>query len=278
MISFPNAKINLGLNIISKREDGYHNLETVFYPIGLKDALEIVPSAGDIGESGYRFFTSGDLIEGDPDSNLVVKALKLIFMHSGKELPPVDIHLLKKIPSGAGLGGGSSDAAFMLKMANDFFEFNYTIEELMQIAAKIGADCPFFLINKPVFASGIGDIMVPVGLDLSRYYFVLVKPDIEISTKEAYAMVKPATPEISIKEIVKKPITEWKGLMKNDFEESIFKKYPQICSIKNQLYEAGAVYASMSGSGSSVYGIFESEPDLQNSFNKHYVWFSGPES
>lgn len=275
MICFPNAKINLGLNIISKRPDGYHNLETVFYPIGLKDALEIVPSdthAGadlqSVSTGGYRFFQTGIKIQGNADDNLVVKALKLI--SEEKEIPPIDIHLLKKIPFGAGLGGGSSDAAFMLKLLNDTFHLGYTVSELEQKAARIGADCAFFIKKKPAFATGIGNELEEIELDLSNYFFVLVKPDIFVPTKDAYTMISPKQPEISLNEIAKKPISEWKELMKNDFEPSVFKKYPEICKIKEQLYDFGAIYASMSGSGSSVYAFFEKETDVK--FDNCFVW------
>ncbi len=267
MICFPNAKINLGLNIISKRPDGYHNLETIFYPIGLKDALEIIPS--DCKES-YRFFQTGIEIQGNADDNLVIKALKLI--SEEKEIPPIDVHLLKKIPFGAGLGGGSSDAAFMLKLLNDTFSLGYTVSQLENKAAKIGADCTFFIKNRPAFATGIGNMLEEIELDLSNYFFVLVKPDISVPTKDAYAMVSPKQSEISLKEIVKKPVSKWKELMKNDFEPSVFKKYPEICRIKEQLYELGAIYASMSGSGSSVYGFFESKQELKESFPNCFVW------
>ncbi|MEA5043422.1 MAG: 4-(cytidine 5'-diphospho)-2-C-methyl-D-erythritol kinase, partial [Petrimonas sp.] len=182
MICFPNAKINLGLNIISKRPDGYHNLETVFYPIGLKDALEIVPSDG---EENYRFFQTGIEIRENTDDNLVIKALKLI--SEEREIPNIDIHLLKKIPFGAGLGGGSSDAAFMLKLLDYTFSLNYTTTQLEQKAAKIGADCAFFVRNKPAIATGVGNILEEIELDLDNYFFVLVKPDVTVSTKDAYA-------------------------------------------------------------------------------------------
>ena len=269
MICFPNAKINLGLNIVAKRADGYHDLETVFYPIGLKDALEIILS--DSGDA-YRFFPSGIHIEGRQEQNLVIKALKLIAQE--KEIPSIDIHLLKKIPFGAGLGGGSSDAAFMLKLLNETFSLNYSEKALEEKAAQIGADCAFFVRNKPAFAAGIGDILEPVELDLSAYRLVLVKPDCPISTQAAYAGVKPRRAEIPLKEVIRKPISEWKQLMKNDFEEAIFPKFPEIAAIKQQLYEHGALYASMSGSGSSVYGLFANIPALDDTFKKYFLWTS----
>ena len=267
MISFPNAKINLGLDIVSKRPDGYHNLETVFYPIGLKDALEIVPSGS---EEKYRFFQSGIEIRGNAEENLVIKALKLI--SAKKEIPNIDIHLLKKIPFGAGLGGGSSDAAFMLKLLNETFSLHYSDAELQQHAATLGADCAFFIRNKPAFAKGIGNELQEIDLNLTNSFFVLVKPPISVPTKDAYAMVSPRQPETPLKEIIKQPVSKWKELMKNDFEPSVFKKYPEICNIKEKLYEKGAVYASMSGSGSSVYALFEKETDVR--VNNCFVWTS----
>ncbi len=278
MICFPNAKINLGLDIVSKRADGYHNLETVFYPIGLKDALEIVPSnnsaAGAESQSepteGYRFFQTGIEIQGNADDNLVVKALKLL--SAEKEIPDIDIHLLKKIPFGAGLGGGSADAAFMLRLLNETFSLGYSDAQLENRAAKLGADCAFFIKNKPAFATGIGNELETIELDLSRYFFVLVKPDIFVPTKDAYAMVSPQTPQTSLKEIIRLPVSEWKGRMKNDFEPSVFKKFPEICDIKQKLYDSGAVYASMSGSGSSVYAFFEEKTDVNKQFANCFVW------
>src|SRR5690554_173307 len=274
MICFPNAKINLGLNIVSRRNDGYHNLETIFYPINLKDGLEIVYSNS---QEQYQFFQTGDIIEGNPSNNLVIKAFELIKNHSKSEIPNIDIHLLKKIPTGAGLGGGSSDAAFMLNLLNETFNLNISDKELTELALKIGADCPFFIKNKPSFATGIGDELTPIDLDLSDMYILIVKPDVFISTKEAYSMISEKKPSLSLKDIVKRPLNEWKELMKNDFEPPIFKKYPQICKIKKQLYDLGATYASMSGSGSSLYGIYREKPDFNDLFNKHFTWLSSPD-
>ena len=274
MICFPNAKINLGLNIVSRRSDGYHNLETIFYPINLKDGLEIIESKS---EEQYRFFQTGVKLDGDPSDNLVIKAFELIKKHYGKNIPNIDIHLLKKIPTGAGLGGGSSNAAFMLKLVNDTYNLRISDKELNMLALQIGADCPFFLYNKPTFASGIGNELKSINLDLSGMYILIVKPDVFISTKEAYSMVRATKPALSLKDIVKRPLYEWKVLMKNDFESPIFKKYPQICKIKQQLYDLGATYASMSGSGSSLYGIFEEMPNFHNLFKNHFVWLSSPD-
>lgn len=266
MICFPNAKINLGLNITGKRQDGYHNIETVFYPIPVEDALEIVPAKGNRG----IFKQSGLAIDGNPENNLVIKAYQTLSRkHS---LPEIDIYLLKKIPFGAGLGGGSSDAAFMLKLINEYANLSISEDELEKLSVAIGADCAFFIRNKPVFASGIGNIFEPITLSLEKYFLVLVKPDVHISTKEAYEGIKPGKPEISLKEIIQQPIETWKNRMINDFENIVFSKFPIIKNIKETLYESGAVYASMSGSGSSVFGIFKEEPDLIDTFNQHYIW------
>jgi 4-diphosphocytidyl-2-C-methyl-D-erythritol kinase len=273
MICFPNAKINLGLQIVSRRQDGYHNLETIFYPIELKEGLEIT-SASKSDElntqNKFRLFTYGDKITGLAENNLVVKALNLVTQE--KEMPAIDIHLLKRIPSGAGLGGGSSDAAFMLKLLNESFELGYSIDDLMIKASKIGADCPFFLHNKPLLATGVGDQFEAVDVNLKGYYLMLIKPDLSVNTKEAYSMIVPKQPEHSLKDIIQRPFAEWNELMINDFETPIFKKYPEICNIKNQLLEMGALYASMSGSGSSLYGIFKNKPDSKGMFKNYFVW------
>ncbi|MCE5204571.1 MAG: 4-(cytidine 5'-diphospho)-2-C-methyl-D-erythritol kinase [Porphyromonadaceae bacterium] len=272
MICFPNAKINLGLHVVSRRPDGYHNLETIFYPVGLKDALEIVPGAS---SNEYRLFQTGIPVEGTAEENLVIRALRLI--SAAKQIPPVDIHLLKKIPTGAGLGGGSSDAAFMLRLLNDTFALGYTHNDLLRLATQLGADCSFFIKNRSSFATGTGDVLEPVTVDLSGYFILLVKPDIAVSTKEAYAMITPRQPEVSLKEIVQKPVSEWKEWMKNDFEVPVFKKYPEICVIKQQMYDLGAVYAAMSGSGSAVFGVFDQEPEWQPLFSRYFVWAGSAE-
>ena len=254
MITFPNAKINLGLNIIEKRPDGYHNLETIFYPINLQDALEVTRRENNDKE--YTLHISGSPLEGEPEDNLVVKAYKLL----KKDYPgllPVDIHMYKHIPAGAGLGGGSSDAACMIKLLNDKFSLGLSTERMEEYAVKLGADCSFFIRNKPVFATGIGNLFEPVELSLKGYHIILIKPDIFVSTRDAFAEIKPVRPAVSLKEIVKQPMETWKNSMKNDFEDSVFKKFPEIVAIKDELYDLGAVYAAMSGSGSSVYGIFK---------------------
>ena len=258
MITYPNAKINLGLNIVEKRPDGYHNLETIFYPINLQDALEVTQLDG---EGEYALTLSGTPIEGDPDQNLVVKTYRLL-KKDFPDMPAIDIHMYKHIPTGAGLGGGSADAAFMIKLLNEKFKLGLSIEKMEEYAATLGADCAFFIQNKPVFASGIGNIFEPIQLSLKGYYLVLVKPDISVSTKDAFSLIQPMKPSQSLREIVRMPVETWRATMKNDFENSVFQKYPEIAAIKDKLYDMGAIYASMSGSGSSVYGIFREQVEF----------------
>ena len=260
MITFPNAKINLGLDIVEKRPDGYHNLETVFYPIPLCDILEITPATGPDAPD-YTFTMYNAVFDGDDADNLVIKAYKALA--ADHKLPKVDISLYKHIPTGAGLGGGSADAAFALKMLNDIAGLGLTPEELRGYASRIGADCAFFIDNTPAYATGIGDILTPTQCSISGYHLVLVKPDIHVSTKDAYALVTPQKPQEPLTGIAARPINEWKGAMKNDFEKSIFAKHPAMAQVKEHLYSMGAVYASMSGSGSSFFGIFKEEQDIE---------------
>ena len=250
MILFPNAKINLGLNIKSKRADGYHELETIFYSINFCDILEILPS------DQLTFTSSGVDIPGK--GNLCIDAYQLL--RDDFNIPPVHIHLHKIIPIGAGLGGGSSDAAFTLKGLNELFDLKLSSEQLRTYAVQIGADCPFFIENKPMLATGIGEILESIELDLSAYHIAIVKPNIHVSTEKAYSLVTPNEPLCSLRDLIKKPVKEWQ--LQNDFEQSVFAKYPAIEDLKNSLYEQGAVYAAMSGSGSSVFGLFESRPKL----------------
>lgn len=266
MITYPNAKINIGLNIVSKREDGYHNIETVFYPIPIRDALEFVPSAGDAD----ALVQTGIKVDGNAEQNLVMKALR-IFKEDFR-IPNLDIFLHKNIPFGAGLGGGSSDAAFMLKMLNEEFKIGLPERILIDISSRIGADCAFFVSNKPVFATGIGNIFQHFNFSLKGLHIVVVKPDIHVSTPLAYSMVKPQKPEKNLMELLSSPISQWRDTVKNDFEESVFSKFPEIARIKERLYELGATYASMSGSGSSVFGIFDREVELPTDLTKHYTF------
>ena len=260
MIIYPNAKINLGLNVVEKRKDGYHNLETVFYPIPLQDALEIKTlETGRVPEYGYELKVTGTILDGTPDDNLIVKAYKLL--KADFDLPPVSLYLYKHIPTGAGLGGGSSDAAFVIKCLNEKFSLGLTDEAMESYAVRLGADCAFFIKDKPVFATGIGNEFHAIDLSLAGKTMVLVKPDVFVSTRDAYSNVVPQHPKASLPELLKRPIEEWKDTVVNDFEQSVFPKYPEIAAIKDKLYDLGAVYASMSGSGSSVYGIFNSAVD-----------------
>lgn len=256
MITYPNAKINIGLNITERRPDGYHNIESVFYPINLQDAVEIKTIEGEEPQGGYKLKVSGTILDGTPDDNLVVKAYQLL--RKDFNFPAQKIHLYKHIPVGAGLGGGSSDAAAIIKMLNEKFALGLTSEQMQNYAVQIGADCPFFINNTPVFATGIGNIFTPIEFSLHGKTIILVKPDIFVSTRDAYALVKPSPAAISLTEAIKQPISEWKQIITNDFEKSVFAKYPEIAAIKDKLYDMGALYASMSGSGSAVYGIFDS--------------------
>ncbi|MEG1543900.1 MAG: 4-(cytidine 5'-diphospho)-2-C-methyl-D-erythritol kinase, partial [Tannerellaceae bacterium] len=259
-----NAKINLGLNIVSKRPDGYHDIETIFYPIPIKDALEVVPS------DTFSFAQTGIPVDAPEEKNLVIRALRL--MQAQYAIPPLMVHLMKTIPFGAGLGGGSADAAWMLRLLNDVCRLNLPPEKLEWLASSLGADCPFFIRNRPVFAEGTGNQFTPIDLSLKDYYLCLVKPEIAVSTAEAYAGVRPARPEVSLRQICRLPVADWREAMKNDFERTVFARHPMIKAMKELLYEAGAEYASMSGSGSSVFGLFRNPSDLKAEFNNCFVW------
>jgi 4-diphosphocytidyl-2-C-methyl-D-erythritol kinase len=249
MIQFPNCKINLGLSILAKRADGYHELETVFYPIALNDAIEIVAS------DRLELTTSGILVPGDTTQNLCLKAYDLLKKDFPK-LPPVQMHLHKHIPMGAGLGGGSSDGSTTLLLLNHLFSLGLHEQQLMDYACQLGSDCPFFILNKACHASGRGEILSPIQLNLSNYQFVLVHPGKHISTAWAFQQLTPHIKPASIQSIISKPIGEWKNQLFNDFEIPVFKAEPTLGHIKNELYHLGAIYASMSGSGSSLFGIF----------------------
>lgn len=269
MIVFPNCKINLGLNILNKRSDGYHNLETIFYPIPLTDSLEIIENRQTVKSPTFPFTTSGIPISGKPSSNLCVKAYRLL-KQDFPDMPGVKIHLHKIIPSGAGLGGGSADAAFSLKVMNELFKLQLTNEQLIHYAAKLGSDCPFFIINKPCFASGRGEILEEIQLDLSLFKFIIVNPRIHIDTGRAFLNMTPSKPEKTVKEIIAGPLKSWKDELINDFEKIIFQQHHEIMEIKDSLYRNGAIYASMSGSGSTVVGIFPKDQPLQLSFSVNY--------
>lgn len=253
MITFPNAKINLGLDIIEKRKDGYHNLNSCFYPVGLADVLEILEN------SKFRFEQTGIPVEGKPEENLVVRAYRLL--SKDFDIPPVSIHLHKLIPTGAGLGGGSSDAAHALRLMNTLFELFLDESILADYALQLGSDCPFFIYNRPMFASGRGEILDDASPVLKGRYLYLVKPREAVSTREAYQGIIPFFPEIPIQEILQEPLTKWKTSLKNDFEAAVFRKLPVLEKIRDALYESGAVYAAMTGSGSALYGVFEEQPE-----------------
>lgn len=265
MILFPNAKINIGLNITERRPDGYHNLETIFYPINLKDALEVVKS------DKLSFTSSGIDIPGRVEDNLCVMGYHML--KKDFDLPPVKIHLHKNIPIGAGLGGGSADAAFFIKLMNEEFKLGLSVQQMTAYARRLGADCAFFIENKPVYAFEKGDEFENIRLDLSAYKIVLVMPPVHVSTGEAYGGVKPTPVKDSLFDLINEPITEWRKKIKNDFETSIFKNHVEIRGVKAALYQAGAIYASMSGSGASVFGIFDHEPDVEFLKQENEVYF-----
>jgi 4-diphosphocytidyl-2-C-methyl-D-erythritol kinase len=268
MIVKPNCKINLGLNIVGNRRDGFHDIETVYYPVGLCDTIEINPSA----DGRFRFSSSGLNIPGDSASNLCIQAYELIKTHF--EIPVVGIHLQKIIPMGSGLGGGSSDGAYTLKALNEMFRLGLDNEHLKDFASRLGSDCTFFIENSPVFAKGKGDILEKAAINLTGFFLLIVIPQVQMSTAEAYSMIQPAEPATSLKEIIRLPVSQWRGKMINGFEEYVCQKFPLIGRIKELLYKKGAVYSSMSGSGSAVYGLFTKIPRLEGLFPGCFVWVS----
>ncbi len=267
MLTYSNAKINIGLNIVEKRNDGFHNIETVFFPIGMRDAIEIADSKS---EAPYTFSASGIPINIDAKDNIVVKAYELI--RAKYNFPAQDIHLHKNIPFGAGLGGGSANAAYMIKLLNNKFNLGMSNEEMETEVKKLGSDCAFFIKNEAAFADEKGDRLQAIDVDLSAYHILLIKPDVHISTPEAYANIKAQQPDVSLRELIKQPIETWKATIKNDFEGSIFPKHPLLAEIKKEFYEQGAIYAAMSGSGSSMFGLFKEEPKILPQWEKHFCW------
>lgn len=253
MIVFPNAKINIGLNIVNKRTDGYHDLETIFYSVDLCDCLEFVESDNGVD----KLEISGMEILGSMDNNLVIKALKLL--RKDYQIPPLNIYLEKKIPTGAGLGGGSSDAAFMLKALNQHFKLGLSDVDLEKKASLLGSDCAFFITGNPVFASGRGEILKPVKKIDKNFKITLFKPEFSISTPQAYKKVKPQKPNASLENSFNLSPEKWKGLIKNDFEQFLFPDFPVLSDLKIRIYNCGAVYASMTGSGSALFGIFKDD-------------------
>ena len=270
MISFPNAKINIGLNIVEKRSDGFHNIESIFFPVGLCDALEVVENTNQ-GAERIVFSSSGIIIPGEESTNLCCRAFHLIA--NDYPLPNVKIHLHKHIPIGAGLGGGSSDAAFFIRLLNEKFELGLSWGEMHHYAKQLGSDCSFFVSNKPAFVEGKGDAFESIKLNLSNYYIALIYPNIHINTAKAYSGVKPKKPTHSLEnDILNLPIYQWKNYIHNDFEDSVFLQFPKLKSIKEELYSQGALYASMSGSGSTVYGVFKNATNLKAKFSNSFVW------
>lgn len=257
MLAFPKAKINIGLHVVRRRSDGYHDLETVFYAIPLRDILEILPSV-----RGMSFDDNGWDTTLDREDNLVWRAYSLLKSTYFPELPDIEIILRKIIPAGAGLGGGSSDAAMMLVMLRKMFELPMTDDDLRAVAKRLGADCPFFINPTPHYAEGIGDKLTPINIDLSGMHFYLVLPDIHVSTKEAYAGVVPTLSKYDLRVALLRPVSEWRECVVNDFEKSVFARYPQLKNIKDKLYECGAEYASMSGSGAAIYALSPTPLDL----------------
>lgn len=267
MLDFPNAKINLGLYITEKRPDGFHNLQSCFYPVRWCDALEILPAEKE------QFDITGLPVPGKPETNLCLKAYKLL--QQDYHLPPVHLHLHKVIPMGAGLGGGSADAAFTLRILNKLFELNLSDDALENYARQLGSDCAFFVRNQPVIATERGDVFTPVNLNLSGYTCVVVYPGIHITTAEAYGSIKPQMPSCDMHMLLKQEVKVWREVLKNDFEEALFPKYPELPQVKEKLYEAGAAYASMTGSGSAVYGLFAGEAPDNLVFPDHYAIWKG---
>ncbi len=268
MILYPNAKINLGLHVVEKRADGYHNIETVFYPVGWNDILEVLPDESK--NTGVDFSSGGIPIPGAVEENLCVRAYNLI--SKDYPMPAVKIHLHKMIPIGAGLGGGSSDAAFFIRALNELFELNLAWGELHHYAKQLGADCSFFITNKPVFAEGKGDQFESINISLKGYFILIAYPNFHVGTGEAYAGVTPQKRAASLEEIISTPVDQWKDVLKNDFEKSVFIKFPEIAELKKKMYDLGAIYSSMSGSGSAVYGLFSNEIDFSGKFADSKIW------
>ena len=265
MVTFPNCKINLGLNILQKRQDGYHDLETVFFPLVLNDILEIISS-----EEKTQLINTG-ILAGENEDNLCLKAFHLL-KKDFPQLPEIKMHLHKTIPLGAGLGGGSGNAAFTLLLLDKKYNLKISEEQLFVYASLLGSDCPFFLLNKPCFATGRGDELKEINLSLSGYKILLINPGIHVNTKELYQQIKPVVPSKKIREIIQQPIQSWKHELKNDFEKIVFAKYPEIEKLKQNLYNHEAVYASMTGSGSTVFSIFNSKEEVDFAVPKGYFY------
>lgn len=265
------CKINLGLNVVERRPDGYHNLQTIFYPVPLYDELTIREKDSLILYGEDTLTLGGNPLEGEVWDNLVLRAVRLL-RQEGFPIPSLNIDLRKVIPSGAGLGGGSSDAACMVTTLTRLYGLPLSQEQMERLVSKLGADCPFFVNPRPLYAEGIGDVFTPISLDLSGWYLMLVKPEVHVSTREAYAGVHPHQPAYSLLDVVKQPVGAWASRMVNDFEESIFFNHPLLSEIKEELYRQGAAYASMSGSGSTIFGLFRSRPSCEELFAGHFTF------
>ena len=275
MLTFPCAKINLGLNITSKREDGYHNLETIFYPVPLTDALEVKLMHDDFpSDEPCDLKITGNAVDCDEKNNLVVKAYTLLAQDF--KLPRVHTHLVKRIPMQAGLGGGSADGAFMIRLLDERFRLNMGIAEMERYASRLGSDCAFFITTEPSFATGRGEVLEPVNIaehNLKGYYIAIVKPAIAVSTREAFKQIICRQPKHCCRDIVRQPVETWETVLTNDFEEPAFKQHPELADIKQRLYDLGAVYAQMSGSGSAFFGLFRTDPQqLKNAFPACYTF------
>ncbi len=270
MILFPVAKINLGLNVVERRPDGYHNLETVFYPVPIHDALEV-----QVMEDGFPSAYDCDIkvtniaVEGDEQRNLVVRAYQLL-KQDFPQLPRLHAHLYKDIPTQAGMGGGSSDGAAMVLLLNKMFQLGLSEQQMIDYVARLGADCPFFILNRPAYAEGIGEKLVPIDLNLKGWTLAVVRPDIPVPTREAFSLITPHHPACNCREVVSLPVEQWRERLTNDFEKSVFTLHPQIGEVKDELYRLGATYAAMSGSGSSLFGLFRNGVDLRGKFEGMY--------
>lgn len=275
MVTYPIAKINLGLNVVEKRSDGYHNLQTVFYPVPIMDALEVLPmSDGFPSDVDCDLKVTNIKIEGDEQRNLVVCAYQLL-KEDFPTLPRLHVHLWKGIPTQAGMGGGSSDCAYMIRLLNELFELGLSDGQMAAYAAKLGADCAFFIYSKPCYAEGIGEQLEPIDLNLSGRYIGVVRPDIPVPTKEAFSRIRPHYPQKNCREVVMQDVESWREELVNDFEESVFALHPELEAVKRRLYDLGASYAAMSGSGSALFGLFREEPVLLKQTFPGVFTFSG---
>jgi 4-diphosphocytidyl-2-C-methyl-D-erythritol kinase len=275
LVVFPNCKINLGLHVLEKRNDGYHNLETIFLPLSLKDALEVCSCHPKNSPSDFELSVTGLPIPGDTDNNLCTNAWRLL-KNDFPDLPAVKLHLLKAIPAGGGLAGGSSNGAFTLMLLNQFFSLSLSQEELINYALQLGSDCPFFILNKPCLATGRGELLKEIAVDLSEYKIVVVYPKLHINTGWAFSQIKPRTKAQSLEDIVSQPIESWREKLVNDFEEPVFQAHPPLQKVKQSLYDAGAVYASMTGTGSCIFGIFKrkgriTQLKVDGAYNVYYL-------